>query len=75
MEKNIKLLNGTVDVALRLLAVLSTCKIHMSEDRLAIYSYFAIHFSDMQKMKKVSIQISPIDIVDIQKVGRLYHLL
>ena len=45
MKKNIKLLNGTVDVALRLLAVLSTCKILMSEDRLAIYSYFALNTS------------------------------
>lgn len=47
MEK-IKFLNGTLDVALRILAIMSTCKYNMSEDRIAIYSYFTIHLSDLQ---------------------------
>lgn len=48
MERKLKLLNGTLDVALRLLAIMSTCKTSMTEDRLAIYSYFVIHLSDLQ---------------------------
>ena len=48
MERKVKLLNGTVDVALRLLAIMSTCRTKMSEDRISIYSYFAIHFSDLR---------------------------
>lgn len=51
MEK-VKYLNGTIDVALRLLAILSTCKCKMSEDRIAIYSYFAIHISDLRTSEK-----------------------
>ncbi len=51
MEK-VKYLNGTIDVALRLLAIMSTCKCNMSEDRIAIYSYFAIHISDLRKSEK-----------------------
>lgn len=52
MERKIKILNGTLDVALRILAVLTTCKCKMSEDRLAIYSYFAMHISDMNNKEK-----------------------
>lgn len=48
MESKVKLLNGTVDVALRLLAIMSACRIKLSEDRMAIYSYFTIHFSDLR---------------------------
>lgn len=52
MERKIKTLNGTLDVALRILAVLTTCKCKMSEDRLAIYSYFAMHISDMNNSEE-----------------------
>lgn len=52
MERKVKLLNGTLDVALRLLAIMSTCKTSMTEDRLAIYSYFVIHLSDLQNNEK-----------------------
>lgn len=48
MERKIKLLNSTFDVALRLLAILTTCKVSMTEDRLAVYSYFALHLADMR---------------------------
>ncbi len=51
MEK-VKYLNGTIDVALRLLAIMTTCKCKMSEDRITIYSYFAIHISDLRKDEK-----------------------
>lgn len=46
-----KLLNGTVDVALRLLAILATCKVAMTVDRLSVYSYFALHLSDLVKVE------------------------
>lgn len=52
MERKVKLLNGTLDVALRLLAIMTTCKSQMTEDRLAIYSYFVIHISDLRNSEK-----------------------
>lgn len=48
MERKIKLLNSTFEVALRILAILTTCKVAMTEDRLAIYSYFSLHLSDIR---------------------------
>lgn len=48
MER-IKLLNSTFDVALRLLAILTTCQEVMTEDRLIIYSYFSLHLADIRK--------------------------
>lgn len=42
-----KILNSTFEVALRLLAILSTCKRKMSVERLAAYSYFALYLSDL----------------------------
>lgn len=52
MDRKVKLLNGTLDVALRLLAIMSTCETNMTEDRLAIYSYFVIHLSDLRTNEK-----------------------
>ena len=49
MEKRVKFLNGTFEVALRLLAILTTCKISMTIERLAAYSYFALYLSDLDK--------------------------
>lgn len=52
MERKMKLLNSTFDVALRLLAILTTCREAMTEDRLTIYSYFSLHLADMRKGEK-----------------------
>lgn len=52
MERKIKILNGTLDVALRLLAILTTCKSQMTEERIAIYSYFVIHLADLRNTEK-----------------------
>ena len=49
MEKRVKLLNGTFEVALRILAILTTCKTSMTIERLAAYSYFALYISDLDK--------------------------
>lgn len=49
MERKIKLLNSTFDVALRILAILTTCREAMTEDRLTVYSYFSLHLADMRK--------------------------
>ena len=49
MEKRVKLLNGTFEVALRLLAILTTCKTPMTIERLAAYSYFALYLSDLDR--------------------------
>lgn len=47
MERGIKILNSTFEVALRLLAIMATCKKAMTVERLAAYSYFAIYISDL----------------------------
>ncbi len=49
MEGRRKILNGTFEVALRLLAILATCKTAMTIERLSIYSYFALYLSDYQQ--------------------------
>lgn len=49
MEKEVKILNGTFEVALRLLAIMTTCKRAMTVERLTIYSYFALYLSDLCK--------------------------
>jgi len=46
MEERRKILNGTLEVALRLLAIMTTCKTAMTVERLSIYSYFALYLSD-----------------------------
>lgn len=46
MEERRKILNGTFEVALRLLAIMTTCKSAMTVERLTIYSYFALYLSD-----------------------------
>lgn len=51
MEKEVKILNGTFEVALRLLAIMTTCKKAMTVERLAIYSYFALYLSDLDKQE------------------------
>lgn len=52
MEKRQKILNGTFEVALRLLAILSTCRISMTVERIAIYSYFCIYLTDYDENEK-----------------------
>lgn len=47
MERIVKILNSTFEVALRLLAIMATCKKAMTVERLAAYSYFAIYLSDL----------------------------
>lgn len=49
MEREVKILNGTFEVALRLLAVMTTCKKAMTVERLTAYSYFALYLSDLDK--------------------------
>lgn len=49
MEKEVKILNGTFEVALRLLAIMTTCKKAMTVERLTAYSYFALYLSDLDK--------------------------
>lgn len=44
-----KILNSTFEIALRVLAILSTCKSKMSVERLSAYSYFALYLSDLNK--------------------------
>lgn len=39
-------MNGTLEVALRLLAIMTTSKMAMTVERLSIYSYFAVYLSD-----------------------------
>ncbi len=45
MERR-KVLNGTFEVALRILAILTTCKRAMTVERMTIYSYFTLYLSD-----------------------------
>lgn len=52
MEKEVKILNGTFEVAMRLLAIMTTCNKAMTVERLAIYSYFALYLSDLNKNEK-----------------------
>ncbi len=52
MEERRKILNGTLEVALRLLAILTTCKTAMTVERLSIYSYFALYLSDYKSEGK-----------------------
>ncbi len=47
MERR-KVLNGTFEVALRILAILTTCKRAMTVERMTIYSYFTLYLSDYQ---------------------------
>ena len=44
-----KVLNGTFDLAMRLLAILATCKTTMTVERLSIYAYFAVYLSDLDE--------------------------
>ena len=46
MEERRKILNGNLEVALRLLAILTTCKTAMTIERLSVYSYFTLYLSD-----------------------------
>ena len=46
MEERRKILNGNFEVALRLLAILTTCKTAMTVERLSVYSYFTLYLSD-----------------------------
>lgn len=46
---DIKILNGSFEFALRTLAILVECATSMSEERIAIYSYYAIHLSDLRE--------------------------
>ena len=46
MEERRKILNGYFEVALRLLAILTTCKTTMTVERLSVYSYFTLYLSD-----------------------------
>ena len=52
MEGRRKILNGTFEVALRLLAIMTTCKAAMTVERLSIYSYFALYLSDYNLQEK-----------------------
>ena len=49
MENEVKILNGTFEVALRLLAIMTTCRKAMTIERLTAYSYFALYLSDLEK--------------------------
>ena len=49
MEGRRKILNGTLEVALRLLAIMTISKIAMTVERLSIYSYFAVYLSDYRQ--------------------------
>lgn len=51
MEERRKILNGNLEVALRLLAILTTCKTAMTIERLSVYSYFALYLSDYKSDK------------------------
>ena len=51
MGKRMKILNSTLEMALRFLAIMSVCGYSFSEQRLRAYSYFAIHLSDLDKTK------------------------
>lgn len=46
MEGQRKILNGTFEIALRVLAILTTCKKSMTVERISIYSYFALYLAD-----------------------------
>ena len=52
MEERRKILNGTLEVALRILAILTTCKTAMTVERLSIYSYFALYLADYKPEEK-----------------------
>lgn len=52
MEERRKILNGTFEVAMRLLAILTTCKTAMTVERLSIYSYFVLYLSDYKTEEK-----------------------
>ena len=52
MEERRKILNGTFEVALRLLAIMATCKTAMTVERLSIYSYFSLYLSDYRKEER-----------------------
>ncbi len=49
MEREVKILNSTFEVALRLLAIMVTCKKAMTIERLSVYSYFALYLSDLSQ--------------------------
>lgn len=51
MDKRMKILNSTFEMALRFLAIMSVCGYSFSEQRLRAYSYFAIHLSDLDNTK------------------------
>lgn len=51
MDKRMKILNSTFEIALRFLAIMSVCGYSFSEQRLRAYSYFAIHLSDLDNTK------------------------
>lgn len=52
MEERRKILNGTFEVAMRLLAILTTCRMAMTVERLSIYSYFVLYLSDYKTEEK-----------------------
>ena len=49
MEGGGKILNGTLELSLRLLAIMTTSKSAMTVERLSIYSYFSLYLSDYHK--------------------------
>ena len=49
--EEIKVLNSTFEIALRFLAIMTTCNIPFSEERLRAYSYLSIHISDIDDSK------------------------
>ena len=51
MDKRMKILNSTFEMALRFLAIISVCGYSFSEQRLRAYSYFSIHLSDLDNTK------------------------
>ncbi len=51
MDKRMKILNSTFEMALRFLAIMSVCGYSFSEQRLRAYSYFSIHLSDLDNTK------------------------
>ena len=46
MEGQRKILNGTFEIALRVLAILTTCKKALTVERICVYSYFALYLAD-----------------------------
>lgn len=51
MEERRKILNGIHEIALRLLAIMTTCKTAMTVERLIVYSYFALYLSDYNQQE------------------------